>query len=63
LVTHPRHVAKTGSGFRKYFRGPVSHRAVKSKTGFERGVSLSTGNSRFLVSALDRLIIYASTVA
>jgi hypothetical protein len=38
LVARPRCVAKTESDFRRCFRGSVSRRVVRLRTGFEQGV-------------------------
>jgi hypothetical protein len=44
LVAEPRDGAKEANGFRRYFRGPVSHRAARLRTGSEPGVSLLTAS-------------------
>jgi MFS family permease len=44
LAARLKNVAKTESDFRRCFRGLVSRRVVRLRTGFEPGVSLSTAS-------------------
>jgi hypothetical protein len=44
VVARPKRVAKTESDFRRYFRGSVSRRVVRLRTGFEPDVSVSTAS-------------------
>jgi hypothetical protein len=44
LAARLKYVVKTGSDFRRCFRGLVSRRVVRLRTGFEPGVSLSTAS-------------------
>jgi hypothetical protein len=44
IVVDVASAAKKGSGFRRRFREPDLHLVVRSRIGFEQGVSLSTAN-------------------